>query len=122
MLIDADFSPVKRVNVHVERFAMPSASPERLILEVWTNGSVTPETAVADASRILDDHFALLIHFAATPPVEGGEVAEPAVRSELNEDLFRSAAELFCGTLQLPEGRQHPHHRGPGAEDGVRAA
>jgi DNA-directed RNA polymerase subunit alpha len=94
MLIDADFSPVKRVNFHVERFATPSASQERLILEVWTNGSVTPETAVAEASRILADHFALLIDFAATPPVEGGEVAEPAVRRELNEDLCRSVAEL----------------------------
>jgi DNA-directed RNA polymerase subunit alpha len=94
MQIDADFSPVKRVNFHVERFATPSASQERLILEVWTNGSVTPETAVAEASRILADHFALLIDFAATPPVEGGEVAEPAVRRELNEDLCRSVAEL----------------------------
>jgi len=94
MLIDADFSPVKRVNFYVERFATPAASQERLILEVWTNGSVTPETAVADASRILGDHFALLIDFAATPPVEGSEVAEPAVRSELNKDLCRSVAEL----------------------------
>src|SRR3989475_11280425 len=90
MLIDADFSPVKRVNFHVERLATPSASQERLILEVWTNGGVTPETAVADASRILADHFALLIDFAARPPVEGGEPAELPVRGELNEDLFRS--------------------------------
>jgi DNA-directed RNA polymerase subunit alpha len=50
MLIDADFSPVKQVNFHVERFATPSAWQERLILEVWTNGSVTPETAAPRAS------------------------------------------------------------------------
>ncbi len=94
LLIDADFSPVKRANFHVESLATPSAAQERLILEVWTNGSVSPETAVADASRILDDHFALLIDFAATPPVEGGEAAEPPVRSEVNEHLFRSVDEL----------------------------
>jgi DNA-directed RNA polymerase subunit alpha len=94
LLIDADFSPVKRANFHVESLATPSASQERLILEVWTNGGVSPETAVADASRILADHFALLIDFAARPPVEGGEPAEPPVRGELNEHLFRSVDEL----------------------------
>ena len=60
MLMDADFSPVKRVNFHVEGQA---GGQERLIIEVWTNGTVTPEIAVADASRILDDQFALLIDF-----------------------------------------------------------
>jgi DNA-directed RNA polymerase subunit alpha len=95
LLIDADFSPVKRANFHVESLATPSASQERLILEVWTNGGVSPETAVADASRILDDHFALLIDFAARPPVEGGEAVEPPVRGELNEHLFRSVDELY---------------------------
>jgi DNA-directed RNA polymerase subunit alpha len=94
LLIDADFSPVKRVNFHVESLATPSAAQERLILEVWTNGGVSPEMAVADASRILDDHFALLIDFAARPPVEGGEAAEPPVRSEVNEHLVRSVDEL----------------------------
>ena len=85
LLIDADFSPVKRANFHVERLATPSASQERLILEVWTNGGVSPETAVADASRILADHFALLIDFPARPPV---------ARGELNEHLFRSVDDL----------------------------
>ena len=94
MLMDADFSPVKRVNFHVESLATPSASPERLILEVWTSGGVTPETAVADASRILAGQFALLIDVAARPPAESGEVAEPPVRSAVIEHLFESAAEL----------------------------
>src|SRR5262249_57086775 len=75
--MDADFSPVKRVNFHAESLAPPSASPERLILEVWTSGGVTPETAVADASRILAGQFALLIDVAGRPRAESGEVAEP---------------------------------------------
>jgi DNA-directed RNA polymerase subunit alpha len=94
MLMDADFSPVKRVNFHVD----PRGAQERLVLEVWTNGTVSPETAVADASRILDDQFALLIDFpTATPaPPEGAEAGagEPVVRSEVNEHLFRNVDEL----------------------------
>src|SRR5216684_2683147 len=97
MLMDADFSPVKRVNFHVESLAPPSASQERLILEVWTTGGVTPETAVADASRILDDQFALLVDFPQAPPaeIEGAETgAEAAVGREVNEHLFRNVPEL----------------------------
>ncbi len=97
MLMDADFSPVTRVNFHVERLAPPSASQERLILEVWTTGGVTPETAVADASRILDDQFALLVDFPQAPPaeIEGAETgAAPVVRREVNEHLFRNVEEL----------------------------
>jgi len=94
MLMDADFSPVKRVNFHVE--TQPSGS-ERLIVEVWTNGTVTPEVAIADASRILDDQFALLVDFSVvlSAPAEGTETGtEPPVRSEVNEHLFRNVDEL----------------------------
>jgi DNA-directed RNA polymerase subunit alpha len=82
------------VNFHVE----PKGAQERLIMEVWTNGTVTPEIAVADASRILDDQFALLIDFPTTPPVqaEGTETVagEPQPKSEVNEHLFRNVDEL----------------------------
>lgn len=93
MLMDADFSPVKRVNFQVEA----AGAHERLIVELWTNGTVTPETAVADASRILDDQFALLIDFPQAAPVETEGTdpgAEPIVRSEVNEHLFRNVDEL----------------------------
>src|SRR5438876_333054 len=49
ILLDADFSPVKRVNFHVEAVA---TGRERLVLEVWTDGSVAPTAAVGEASRI----------------------------------------------------------------------
>jgi DNA-directed RNA polymerase subunit alpha len=93
MLMDADFSPVKRVSFQVEA----AGAHERLIVELWTNGTVTPEMAVADASRILDDQFALLIDFPQATPVEteGADPgAEPIARSEVNEHLFRNVDEL----------------------------
>jgi DNA-directed RNA polymerase subunit alpha len=92
ILLDADFSPVERVNFHVE----PAADGrERLVLEVWTDGSVAAVTAVAEASRILEDHFELLTHFpVTTPEEEAAQRDETRPRTELNENLFRNVDEL----------------------------
>jgi DNA-directed RNA polymerase subunit alpha len=93
LLLDADFTPVKRVNFTVE--PIRGKSQERLVLEVWTNGSVTPEAAVAEASRILDDHFNLLTSFPSDMPAqEEAEPGELLPRAELNENLFRNVDEL----------------------------
>jgi DNA-directed RNA polymerase subunit alpha len=96
MLVDANFSPVKRANFRIEALT-PSPDPqERLLLELWTDGSVTPEAAVAEASRILEDQFNLLTDFmhTAAPETEVETGTEPAVRVEVNEHLFRSVDEL----------------------------
>jgi len=93
ILLDADFSPVKRVNFHIE--PMGADGRERLALEVWTDGSVSPHTAVGEASRILEDHFDLLTDFPeATPQEEAAERDEARPRTELNENLFRNVDEL----------------------------
>jgi len=93
ILLDADFSPVKRVNFHVE--PVGTEGRERLLLEVWTDGSVSPVTAVGEASRILEDHFDLLTTFPdASPQEEAAERDEARPRTELNENLFRNVDEL----------------------------
>jgi DNA-directed RNA polymerase subunit alpha len=94
LLMDADFSPVRRVNYVTELTGGPDGQ-ERLILDVWTNGSVTPEYAVAEASRILEDHFNLLTSVSVEPPVEEEtDAAEVLPRAELNDNLFRNVDEL----------------------------
>jgi DNA-directed RNA polymerase subunit alpha len=91
ILLDADFSPVKRVNIHVE----PAGGGERLSLEVWTDGSVTPAAAVGEAAAILEDHFDLLTNFPEAVPQEEEVVSdELRPRAELNENLFRNVDEL----------------------------
>ena len=93
ILLDADFSPVERVNFHVEPAG--GDAHERLVLEVWTDGSVAPTTAVAEASRILEGHFELLTNFPEmTPQEETAERAEAGPRTEINENLFRNVDEL----------------------------
>ncbi|MBI2154253.1 MAG: DNA-directed RNA polymerase subunit alpha [Candidatus Rokubacteria bacterium] len=95
VLMDADFSPIQRVNFHVEPIKGAPGGQERLIVEVWTNGSVSPETAVGEASRILQDQFELLIDFPQGLQVEEEEVEREVVtRAELNENLFRTVDEL----------------------------
>ena len=74
MLADAIFSPVKRVNYSIEPARVgQSIDYERLILEVWTNGAITPEEAASQAAGIARDYFAEIadtINTApATPPV-----------------------------------------------------
>jgi len=96
MLIDSDFAPVERANFRVETIP-GEALHERLVLELWTNGSVSPEAAVGEASRILEDQFDLMTNFMESPPpdIEPPDPGvEPAVRTDLNEHLFRSVDEL----------------------------
>ena len=92
LVLDSDFAPVQRVNVLVEP-AKRKPGAERLVLEVWTNGSVSPEDAVGEAALILEDHFNLLCRFPSG--LEADEETPVEVeRVELNENLFRSVDEL----------------------------
>ena len=92
LVLDADFSPVQRVNFHVEP-AKRKPTAERLVLELWTNGSVSPEDAVGEAALILEDHFNLLCRFPTGLEPEA-DVSVEVERVELNENLFRSVDEL----------------------------
>src|SRR5437899_9786742 len=92
LLLDADFSPVERVNFHVE----PAVDGrQRLVLEVWSDGSVAPASAVAEAARMPEDHFELLTNFPqATPERAAAKRDETRPRTERNENLFRNVDEL----------------------------
>jgi len=92
LLLDADFTPVKQVKFQVEP-AKRHPGADRLVIEMWTNGSVTPEDAVGEAALILEDHFSLLCRFPqGVEPEEEAPVEVEKV--ELNENLFRSVDEL----------------------------
>ena len=59
--IDSLYSPIERINYEVENARVGQNNNfDKLILEVWTNGSITPEEAVALAGRILIEHFEIL--------------------------------------------------------------
>jgi DNA-directed RNA polymerase subunit alpha len=62
LFLDAMFSPVQKVNFEVENTRVGQRTDyDRLILEIWTDGSLTPEDALCYASKILKDHLQLFI-------------------------------------------------------------
>jgi len=93
LAVDAIFSPIRRVNFQVEDTRVGQATDyNKLILEVWTDGSVLPQDAVAFAAKILKDHLTIFINFEEEP--ETAEESDDKDRSVLLENLNRSVDEL----------------------------
>ncbi len=91
--IDAVFSPITKVNYVVTNARVGQITDyDKLTLEVWTDGSVLPEDAVAFAAKILKEQMTPFINFEEEPePVEEEEEKE---EEKLNENLFRPVSEL----------------------------
>jgi DNA-directed RNA polymerase subunit alpha len=93
--IDAVYSPIKKVNYIVGNARVGQRTDyDKLTLEVWTDGSVSPVDAVAYSSKILKEQLNIFINFDedAEPQQEGGqdETEKPA----FNDNLYRSVEEL----------------------------
>ncbi|PIQ84522.1 MAG: DNA-directed RNA polymerase subunit alpha [Candidatus Omnitrophica bacterium CG11_big_fil_rev_8_21_14_0_20_63_9] len=92
--VDALFSPVKRVNFSVEDTRVGQVTDyDRLNLEVWTNGSMSPKDALLYASNILQRHLDLFVNYGSLPE-EPEDEAPAAVNEELQEKLKTPIAEL----------------------------
>jgi DNA-directed RNA polymerase subunit alpha len=91
--IDSLFSPVKKVNFQVTNARVGQQTDyDKLTLDVWTNGAVAPDDAVAFAAKILKEQLNIFINFE-----EGAEPIEQKVDEEqekLNENLWRTVDEL----------------------------
>ena len=87
--VDAIFSPVRRVNFDVERARVGQRTNyDRLVLEIWTDGTIRPEDALSQAAQILQKH---LVVISGIQPDEGfvSEGNEPA------EETHGRKAELY---------------------------
>ena len=66
--LDSVHSPVRKVNYRVEDARLGQITDyDKLLLEVWTNGAVSPQDAVALAAKLLKDHMAIFINFEEAP-------------------------------------------------------
>jgi DNA-directed RNA polymerase subunit alpha len=70
--LDSVFSPVEKVNYRVENTRVEQSTDyDSLIMELWTNGGITPDDAVAYAAKIVKDHMQIFINFDEEPePVQ----------------------------------------------------
>jgi DNA-directed RNA polymerase subunit alpha len=91
--VDAIFSPIKKVNFHVENTRVGhSTDYDKLILDIATNGTISPDDAMAHAAKILKDHYQIFINFEEEPEPEVPKVDEEKLRVVSN--LKRSVEEL----------------------------
>jgi DNA-directed RNA polymerase subunit alpha len=91
--LDASFSPIRKVNYVVTQARVGQRTDyDKLTLEVWTDGSLSPENAVAFAAKILKEHLSMFINFEEEP--EGLEERAMEEPPALNENLYRSVNEL----------------------------
>jgi DNA-directed RNA polymerase subunit alpha len=91
--VDAIFSPIRRVNFNVENARVGRVTDyDKLILEIWTDGSVRPEDALAFAAKILKDHLTLFINFEEKE--EPFEQKLDDLQDKFNKNLLRSVNEL----------------------------
>jgi DNA-directed RNA polymerase subunit alpha len=91
--IDALFSPIRKVNYTVTNARVGQQTDyDKLTLEVWTNGSLKPQDAVAYAAKILKEQVSIFINFEETEETQYAPTG--AEEEPLNENLFRSVDEL----------------------------
>ncbi len=91
--IDSIFSPIRKVNYIVTNARVGQITDyDKLTLEVWTDGSLKPEDAIAFAAKILKEQLSVFINFEEeVEPESSGQDREPEV---FNENLLRPVEEL----------------------------
>jgi len=92
--IDSVFSPIKRVNFHVENARVGRMTDyDKLMMEIWTDATISPRDALSTAAGILREHLDIFIN-----PEERSEGKTEAgyeeSQREVNKNLFRSVNEL----------------------------
>jgi len=91
--IDAIFSPVKKVNVKVEDTRVGQRTDyDKLTLEIWTDGSISPDDALAQAAKIIKDHMTIFINFEEEVEEEA-EVVDESLE-KIKSILSKSIDEL----------------------------
>jgi DNA-directed RNA polymerase subunit alpha len=93
--IDSIFTPVKRVNFYVENTRVGQRTDyDKLIMEIWTNGSISPKDALLYASNILQRHMDIFVNFGQLPEEEEAEPEMTQEETTMYEKLRLPISEL----------------------------
>ncbi len=93
--IDAIFSPIRKVNYTVTNARVGQITDyDKLTMEVWTDGSLNPEEAVAHSAKILKEQLSIFITFEEEEEAEMSYSEDEEEKEAFNENLLRSVDEL----------------------------
>jgi DNA-directed RNA polymerase subunit alpha len=93
--IDSIFSPITKVKYSVENTRVGQRTDyDKLILEVWTDGTITPDDALAEAAKIAKDHFTIFINFDESEAISDDEIDE-------DEERIRAVLDTPVEELEL---------------------
>lgn len=93
LALDAAFSPIRKVSYKITNARVGRRTDyDRLTMEIWTNGAVYPEDALAQAAKILREQFLVFLNFEEEEKAFHDD--KPQREPEINENLFRSVNEL----------------------------
>jgi DNA-directed RNA polymerase subunit alpha len=93
LALDAAFSPIRKVSYKITNARVGRRTDyDRLTMEIWTDGAIYPEDALAQAAKILREQFMVFLNFEEEEKVFHEE--RPQREPEINENLYRSVAEL----------------------------
>jgi len=91
--VDSVHSPVRKVNYSVEAARLGQMTDyEKLMIEVWTNGAITPQDSIGLAAKLVKDHMSIFINFEE--PSEISELPQEITNDPRLEHLDRSVEEL----------------------------
>jgi DNA-directed RNA polymerase subunit alpha len=94
VFLDAAFSPIVKVNYVVSNARVGQITDyDKLTIEIWTDGSITPEDAIAVAAKILKEQLSIFINFEEEKEEPTGEEEKPA-EEQINSNLYKSVEEL----------------------------
>jgi len=98
--IDAIFTPVEKANFTVEKTRVGQSTDfDRLIIEVWTDGTMSPEEAVSHAAELFTKHLDLFVHFGESiqkPGAEGEKTTQNRLMDTPIEELDLSVRAFNC--------------------------
>lgn len=100
--LDAIFTPIPKVKYTIEPCRVGQRNDyDKLVIEIWTDGTVSPENALAEAAKIAKDHFAIFVNFNDSDDSHGDELNEgdERIRQLLNtpvEELELSVRSSNC--------------------------
>ncbi len=93
--IDSVHSPVKKVNYLVEAARLGQTTDyEKLTVDVWTNGAISPRDAVSNAAKLVREHLTIFVNLEDVAEAAPVAMAEPSHAAVSNENLAKSVEEL----------------------------